>query len=156
MSMSGSAQLGLACAPAASAHRRSTRKEILLTNKAGGLTFRRLLAAGVVEIHDAGSTLFQSVRAKVKDADTKSQAAALGLKIFPDGLEEQSTLVRMQAQAACMHTWVSLHACLAEYYRDQELHACVACLRQECRPRRALRFWARRSPCQRYSALPTC
>jgi hypothetical protein len=53
-----------------------------------------VVAAGVVEIHDAGGTLFQSVRARVKDADTKSQAAALGLKIFPDALEEQSTLVR--------------------------------------------------------------
>ena len=62
--------------------------------------------AGVMEIHRDGVTLFQSLRRMIKDADTKAQAAALGLKIFPDGAEEQSTMVRMHA--ACLFT----HACM--------------------------------------------
>ena len=62
----------------------------------------------MLEIHQDGVTLFRGLRSVIKDADTKAQAAALGLKIFPDAAEEQSTMVRMQAYVrpsvrACMH-----------------------------------------------------
>ena len=57
------------------------------------------LVAGVVQIHQAGEALFQSVGIKVRDASAKASAINLGLKCFPDGLDGLQPLVGAQSTA---------------------------------------------------------
>lgn len=47
-----------------------------------------------MEIHQAGTHLFQHVQNRVKETGIKALAISVGIACFPEGLEEPESLVR--------------------------------------------------------------